>query len=66
LSNSNNKALIYAFLLGVLPFMVNGWVNAKIHTNPSLFWGFELFSWVVLPCIIFGYLLKFKNITWLI
>lgn len=64
MSNFNNKALIYAFLLGVLPFMVNGWVNAKIHTNPALFWGFELFSWVVLPCLIFGYLFKFQNITW--
>ena len=44
--------------------MVNGWVNAKIHTNPSFFWGFELFSWVVLPCVIFGYILKFQNVTW--
>ena len=64
MSKSNNKALIYAFLLGVLPFMVNGWVNAKIYTNPALFWGFELFSWVVLPCIIFGYLFKFQHLTW--
>jgi membrane protease YdiL (CAAX protease family) len=44
--------------------MVNGWVNAKIHSNLAIFWGFELFSWVVLPGIIFGYLFKFQHITW--
>lgn len=44
--------------------MVNGWINAKIHANPTLFWSFELFSWVVLPCLVFGYLFKFQNLTW--
>lgn len=64
LSIANSKALIYAFLLGVFPFLVNGWINAKIHTNLTLFWGFELFSWVVLPSIIFGYLFKFQHLSW--
>lgn len=64
MSNANNKTLIYAFLLGVFPFLVNGWVNAKIHNNLAFFWGFELFSWVVLPCLIFGYLFKFQHLTW--
>ena len=64
MSIANSKALIYAFLLGVFPFLVNGWINAKIHTNLTLFWGFELFSWVVLPCIIFGYLFKFQHLSW--
>ena len=44
--------------------MINGWINAKVQTIPALFWGFEFFSWVILPCFVFGYLFKFHNLTW--
>ena len=43
--------------------MVNGWINAKIHENIVAFWGFEIFSWVLLPLSIFLYLFKYRGIT---
>jgi len=35
--------------IGILPFLINGPVNARIAQLPWLYWGFELAIWVVLP-----------------
>jgi membrane protease YdiL (CAAX protease family) len=38
--------------IGILPFLVNGWINARIAHSPWLFWSFELAIWVVLPAVL--------------
>lgn len=55
---------LIAFFIGILPFMVNGWINAHIATQPVYFWSFELFSWVLLPCLVVGFLRRSQQLTW--
>lgn len=51
------------FAVGVMPFMLNGWVNAGIYRIAWAYWGFELLSWVVMPVAIFGYLLRKQGLS---
>ena len=39
-------------LLGILPFLINGPINACLATEPLLYWSFELLIWVVVPAVI--------------
>lgn len=61
---SRQPILLIAFLIGILPFMVNGWMNAHIAAEPLYFWSFELFSWVLLPCLVIGFLRKTQQLQW--
>ena len=40
-------------LLGLLPFLVNGFLNPILYNYPFLYWVFELLSWVALPILVF-------------
>src|SRR5690606_26366530 len=33
----------------IVPFFVNGWINAHIAGEAWLYWGFEVLCWVVIP-----------------
>ena len=57
-------SLVCAFLLGIFPFMINGWINANIYQNVPIYWAFELFCWIFLPVVIFSYLFKYQDIKW--
>lgn len=59
-----NKAYTYALLIGIFPFMANGYINHKISQNLALYWSFELFSWLILPTAIFAYLFKYHGLKW--
>ena len=48
--------------VGIFPFMINGYINSLIADMPILYWGFELFSWVVLPTFIFGIAIKYGGL----
>jgi membrane protease YdiL (CAAX protease family) len=39
--------------LGIAPFLVNGWINSYIYDIPWMYWGFELFSWLLIPSVVF-------------
>ena len=52
------------FYLAYFHFWLMAGSMQKFITTQAFLWGFELFSWVVLPCLIFGYLFKFQHLTW--
>ena len=43
---------LYLALIGCLPFLVNGPINARIGAMPWLYWSFELAIWVAVPLAI--------------
>ncbi len=51
ITNQSGRLLLLA-LCGITPFMINGLVNSVIYDNALLYWGFELLTWIVIPCII--------------
>ncbi|MCB0346118.1 MAG: CPBP family intramembrane metalloprotease [Bdellovibrionales bacterium] len=46
-------------LIGVLPFLLNGFYNVSVVHAPRLFWLLEIYTWVALP--IFVYLIGSKR-----
>jgi len=51
MTNQSARLLLLA-LFGIAPFMVNGLVNSVIYDNALLYWGFEMLTWIVIPCSI--------------
>lgn len=40
---------VWPFVLAIVPFFVNGWINALIAGEAWLYWGFEILCWLVIP-----------------
>lgn len=38
--------------LGIAPFLINGYVNSKIHESFVLYWSFEVLTWIIVPLIV--------------
>ena len=53
LSKSFKYSYIILFLVGIFPFLINGYINSLIFNNALLYWSFEILSWIVIPTIIF-------------
>ncbi len=49
-ANSRRNYLTFT-LLGVSPLYFNGLVNSVIHTDPLLYWSFELLTWILIPAL---------------
>jgi hypothetical protein len=49
-------ATLYAVLTaaGIAPFLINGYVNARVAPWPAVYWGFEFLCWVVVPLVVLG------------
>jgi hypothetical protein len=48
--------------IGIIPFMINGYINSIVYQIPFFYWCFEIFSWIVLPVIVFFLAIKFGNL----
>jgi len=57
-STKQRNLLITLSVIGITPFLINGYINSIIHEIPAAYWAFELFSWVVVPIIIFTIAIK--------
>jgi len=51
----NDRIYLLLFCVGISPYMINGWVNARIHNIAWAYWGFEFLSWILIPWTIFRY-----------
>lgn len=56
------KRLVILFAMGIFPFMVNGYINSIIFDNPYAYWGFELFSWIVVPVMVFTIAFRYAGL----
>jgi len=54
--DQNRQKHLYLLLLclGIVPFLINGWVNSLIHASAVAYWSFELVSWVLIPVLVFS------------
>lgn len=52
---------ILIFVVAILPFQINGFINPVILENKLLFWIFDIFTWVVLPIFLYLFVVS-KNI----
>lgn len=48
---SGHRYLLLASI-GIVPFLVNGPINAGIAQRPGLYWSFELLIWVAVPLLL--------------
>ena len=57
-ATAHNARLLLLALIGIAPFMVNGLINSKIAHNALLYWGFELLTWIVIPCSVLYFVMR--------
>lgn len=59
----SNKRLYWILIsIGVIPFLLNGYINSLIYTNPWLYWSFEILIWTLVPSMIFYFAIKKGNL----
>ena len=60
----SKKSLYIALIsLGTIPFLVNGYINSLLYKTPVAYWSFEIFSWIVIPIIVFTIAVKHGGLT---
>jgi len=52
-ATAQRNLYLVLFGIGIFPFLINGYVNSVIFRTPSLYWSFELLTWIVMPIIVF-------------
>lgn len=52
-----------ALLVLFIPYELNGFYNVHLVECPAAYWCVELFTWVVMPCVVFWWLLRQKSVT---
>lgn len=62
ISNKGKFGLL-VLLIGYLPFLINGWLNARLLDRPEVFWLFEFVSWIGLPLVILVTLLRKRIVS---
>lgn len=50
------------FAIGVIPFLLNGYINSLIHSISWLYWSFEILIWTLIPFTIFYIATKKGNL----
>ena len=48
----NKRTCGVLILLGITPFLLNGYINSLIYTTPVFYWSFEIISWILIPTVI--------------
>ena len=51
----NSLELFILFLVGILPYELNGWYNPLIEGSPAVFWGADAFIFVAMPIAAYIY-----------
>ena len=47
--SSTPRSFLLLASLGIAPFFVNGYINSKIYESFTLYWSFELLTWIIIP-----------------
>ena len=47
------KYYIILTIIGISPYLINGYINSYIASDVYLYWFFELFTWVCIPLLVF-------------
>lgn len=58
---SNLKLYWVLFLAGLIPFLLNGFINSKIQSIPILYWSFEILIWTIVPVVVFYLAVKYAS-----
>jgi membrane protease YdiL (CAAX protease family) len=43
---------------GTFPYLINGYINARIASSPALYWTFELLCWLAVPAVVLVVLVR--------
>ena len=50
--NKNKKFILAAFMIGVAPFLFNGFYNPILARNPFLYWSADIMAWIIVPTLL--------------
>jgi membrane protease YdiL (CAAX protease family) len=58
--HNREKLILILLLIGITPFLLNGFYNPILISIPAIYWIVEITSWVVIPLIIFNQLHEYN------